>query len=224
DGALRASLRRVRVHARRDARRVRRPRARVDPYRGRAPRLDGLGRACGDRRVRERARVPRPDVGAAAHERDPHRARLHARARVGRALRVHARRRPPRPARLGRLRRDHGRDRARRARRGSDARAAPPPPEARVTVVLLALSSAATFGAMTIAIRFGLRGGNAATAALSMLLWATAVSVVAALPRHDLHRTWEFLLAGLLAPGCSQVLFTLSVREAGPSQTSIAVG
>lgn len=93
-----------------------------------------------------------------------------------------------------------------------------------MTVVLLALSSSATFGAMTIAIRFGLRGGNAATAALSMLLWATAVSVVAALPRHDLHRTWEFLLAGLLAPGCSQVLFTLSVREAGPSRTSIAVG
>jgi drug/metabolite transporter (DMT)-like permease len=93
-----------------------------------------------------------------------------------------------------------------------------------VTVVLLALSSAATFGAMTVAIRLGLRGGNAATAALSMLLWATAVSVIAAAPRHDLHRSWEFLLTGLLAPGCSQVLFTLSVREAGPSRTSVTVG
>jgi drug/metabolite transporter (DMT)-like permease len=93
-----------------------------------------------------------------------------------------------------------------------------------LTVILLALSSAATFGAMTVAIRLALRGGNAATATLAMLLWATAFAVVAALPRHDLHRSWEFLLAGLLAPGCSQVLFTLSVREAGPSRTSVTVG
>jgi len=93
-----------------------------------------------------------------------------------------------------------------------------------VTVILLALSSAATFGGMTVAIRLGLRGGNSATATLAMLLWATALAVVAALPQHDLHRSWEFLLAGLLAPGCSQVLFTLSVREAGPSRTSVTVG
>jgi drug/metabolite transporter (DMT)-like permease len=93
-----------------------------------------------------------------------------------------------------------------------------------MTVILLALGAAVTFGAMTVAIRLGLQGGNAASGALAMLLWATAVAVVAALPRHDLHRSWEFLLAGLLAPGCSQVLFTFSVREAGPSRTSVAVG
>ena len=93
-----------------------------------------------------------------------------------------------------------------------------------MTVVLLALAAAVTFGAMTVAISFGLQGGNAATGALAMLLSATAVAVVAALPRHDFHRSWEFLLAGLLAPGCSQVLFTLSVREAGPSRTSVTVG
>ena len=94
-----------------------------------------------------------------------------------------------------------------------------------MTVVLLALASAASFGAMTVAIRLGLRGGGgAAGGALAMLLWATAVAVVAAAPRHDLHRSWQFLLAGLIAPGCSQVLFTLSVREAGPSRTSVTVG
>lgn len=93
-----------------------------------------------------------------------------------------------------------------------------------MTVIGLALASAATFGAMTVAIRLGLRGASAATGALAMLLWATGVAVAAALPRHDLHRSWRFLLAGLLAPGCSQVLFTLSVREAGPSRTSVAVG
>jgi drug/metabolite transporter (DMT)-like permease len=93
-----------------------------------------------------------------------------------------------------------------------------------VIVILLALASGATFGAMTVAIRVGLRDGNAATGALAMLLWASAVAVAAALPRHDLHRSWEFLLAGLLAPGCSQVLFTLAVREAGPSRASVTVG
>ena len=95
-----------------------------------------------------------------------------------------------------------------------------------MTAVLFAVASAIFFGGMTVAIRVGLRGGggNAATAALATLLWATAVALVAALPRHDLHRFWQFVLAGLIAPGCSQVLFTLSVRDAGPSRTSVAVG
>ena len=51
----------------------------------RAARLDGVGCAARDRRLRERARVPRADVGAAAHERDAHGARVLARAGVGRA-------------------------------------------------------------------------------------------------------------------------------------------
>ena len=40
----------------------------------------------------------------------------------------------------------------------------------------------------------------------------------------DLAGAWPFLLAGVLAPGCSQVLFTFAVREAGPSRTSATVG
>jgi drug/metabolite transporter (DMT)-like permease len=93
-----------------------------------------------------------------------------------------------------------------------------------MTVILLSLASAFFFGAMTVAIRFGLEGGSAAGGALAMLTWATVMTVLAALPQHDLHRSWQFFLAGLLAPGCSQVLFTLSVREAGPSRTSVTVG
>ena len=77
---------------------------------------------------------------------------------------------------------------------------------------------------MTVAIRIGLGDGDAAVGALAILLWGTAVALVAAAPRHDLHGAWPFLLAGVLAPGCSQVLFTLSVREAGPARTSVAVG
>src|SRR5262249_7080013 len=99
-----------------------------------------------------------------------------------------------------------------------------PAADTRVTVVLLALAAAVTFGAMTVAIRVGLRRGNVGCGALAMLLWATALALVAALPRHDFHRGWQFFLAGLLAPGCSQVLFTLSVKEAGPSRTSVVVG
>jgi drug/metabolite transporter (DMT)-like permease len=94
-----------------------------------------------------------------------------------------------------------------------------------MTVVLLALASAALFGAMTIAIRVGLRGvGDAGGAALATVLVATVVAVVAAGLRHDVHGVWPFLLAGLLAPGASQILFTLGVREIGASRTSVAAG
>ncbi len=71
-----------------------------------------------------------------------------------------------------------------------------------MTVILLSLASAAFFGAMTVAIRFGLAGGSAAGGALAMLVWATALTILAALPHHDLHRSWEFFVAGLLAQGC----------------------
>ena len=40
----------------------------------------------------------------------------------------------------------------------------------------------------------------------------------------DLAGTWPFLLAGVLGPGGSQLLFTLAVRDAGPSRTSMAAG
>jgi drug/metabolite transporter (DMT)-like permease len=93
-----------------------------------------------------------------------------------------------------------------------------------VTAVGLALLAAASFGAMTIAIRIALRGRDAGASALAMLLWAFAVGLAAAGPRHDLHGVWPFLLAGLLAPGCSQVLFNLAVRDAGAARTSVAVG
>ena len=37
----------------------------------------------------------------------------------------------------------------------------------------------------------------------------------------DLGRAWPFLLAGMLAPGCSQILFTFAIRDAGPSRASV---
>ena len=53
---------------------------------------------------------------------------------------------------------------------------------------------------------------------------ATLVALAAAAFHPDLHGAWPFLLAGLLAPGGSQILFTLAVREVGASRTSVIVG
>jgi len=93
-----------------------------------------------------------------------------------------------------------------------------------MTAVLLALASAALFGGMTVAVRLGLRGVEAGAATLATVIPALGVGLVAAGIRHDLHGIWPFLLAGLLAPGGSQILFTLAVREVGASRTSVTVG
>ncbi|MGL6279254.1 MAG: DMT family transporter [Gaiella sp.] len=94
-------------------------------------------------------------------------------------------------------------------------------------VVALSLCSAFLFGAMTVALRPALvRGGDPLVGTLLTVLPALAVALLAALVRGD----WEldgigpFVLAGILAPGVSQVLFTFGVRDAGPSRTSAAVG
>ena len=94
-----------------------------------------------------------------------------------------------------------------------------------MTAVLLALASAALFGGMTIAVRIGLRdGGDAGGAALATVLPALAVALVAATFRHDVHHVWPFFLAGLLAPGASQILFTLGIREIAAARTTVTVG
>lgn len=94
-----------------------------------------------------------------------------------------------------------------------------------MTAVALSLVSAALFGAMPVAVRIGLRGlVDAAGPVLATVLWALAVALGAAAVRHDLHGVWPFLLAGLVAPGASQVLLTFAIREIGASRTSVAVG
>lgn len=92
-----------------------------------------------------------------------------------------------------------------------------------MTVVLLALASAGLFGGMSVAVRIALRHGDAAVTTLATILPALAVCLVAATVRHDPHGAWPFLLAGLLAPGASQILFTLALREIGSSRTSVTV-
>jgi drug/metabolite transporter (DMT)-like permease len=79
---------------------------------------------------------------------------------------------------------------------------------------------------MTVAIRIALgRGAVAESGALYTALVALAVTLpFVAYQGGDLTGIWPFLLAGLLGPGLSQILFTLAVREAGPSRTSVVVG
>jgi drug/metabolite transporter (DMT)-like permease len=92
--------------------------------------------------------------------------------------------------------------------------------------VVLALASAALFGAMTVALRFALaRVGDAEAGALWTIVAAFAVTLpFVAAGGIELGGIWPFLLAGALGPGASQLLFTLAVRDAGPSRTSVTVG
>jgi drug/metabolite transporter (DMT)-like permease len=99
-----------------------------------------------------------------------------------------------------------------------------------VAAVLLACASAALFGAMAVAIRIGLRRfddpvtGSLATASVALAV-TTAIAVVSVV-RHglDLSELWPFLLAGAIAPGLSQLLFTHAVWEAGAARTSVLMG
>ena len=92
--------------------------------------------------------------------------------------------------------------------------------------VVLALVSAALFGSMTVALRFALaRAPDAEAGALLTILIAFAVTLpFVAAGELDLGGTWPFLLAGMLGPGGSQLLFTIAVRDAGPSRASVTVG
>ena len=96
-----------------------------------------------------------------------------------------------------------------------------------MTAVGLAAVSAFLFGAMTVLVRVALRRGVAPeSGTLVTVSVALAITAVNALAREEwnLLSAWAFLLAGLLAPGLSQILFTFAVRDAGASRTSVTVG
>ncbi len=93
--------------------------------------------------------------------------------------------------------------------------------------VLLSLCSAALFGGMTVALRPALsRGDDPLVGAFFTVLPAVGVALVAAAIAGDwdIAAVWPFALAGILGPGVSQILFTLAIRDAGPSRASATVG
>jgi drug/metabolite transporter (DMT)-like permease len=94
-----------------------------------------------------------------------------------------------------------------------------------MTAVLLAAASAALFGGMTVGVRLGLRElDDARGAAVATVAVAFAVSAVALAFAPSVRGAWPFLVAGAFAPGVSQLLFTLAVKEVGASRTSVVVG
>ena len=97
-----------------------------------------------------------------------------------------------------------------------------------MTAVALACASAALFGAMSVAVRFGVRRSqDAELGSLAMTSGAfvlTAIVGLAATRELDLGEIWPFLIAGLLAPGLSQVFFVRAVREVGAARSSVLMG
>ena len=96
--------------------------------------------------------------------------------------------------------------------------------------VLLACASAALFGGMAVAVRIALRRtddpvlGSFATATVALAV-TTAIGI-AATAGDSLHAPdlWPFFLAGAIAPGLSQVLFTFAVNDAGAARTAVLMG
>jgi drug/metabolite transporter (DMT)-like permease len=97
-----------------------------------------------------------------------------------------------------------------------------------VTAVALACASALLFGWTSVAIRVGLRrGGDAELGALISALVGFVVCVVAATIAGEgvpLSGTLPFFVAGLFAPGVSQVLFFRAIEDSGAARVSVVVG
>ena len=93
--------------------------------------------------------------------------------------------------------------------------------------ILLALVAAALFGAMPVAVRFAFAYPlPAAVGTLYMQVATLCVLATAAAIQGGvtLDGILPFVLAGLIAPGASQLFITVAIREAGSSRTSVAFG
>jgi drug/metabolite transporter (DMT)-like permease len=100
-----------------------------------------------------------------------------------------------------------------------------------VDAILLGCLAGIAFGAMTVAVRFGLRhGARPEAGALAASLVGAAIAAAAALvsgvsPAGFAEgRVWVFLLIGAFVPGISQAFFVAAVRDAGPSRAAILIG
>jgi drug/metabolite transporter (DMT)-like permease len=95
-----------------------------------------------------------------------------------------------------------------------------------VAAVVLALCSAAAFGSLAVTLTKALaRYGDAELGAFATILAALIPVGIGTLIRFDWSGpVWPYLLAGLLAPGASQILYVAAVRDAGASRTALVVG
>ena len=99
-----------------------------------------------------------------------------------------------------------------------------------MAAVALACCSAALFGAMTVALRLALRRSPDAELGAVVTVGVAAVVALVAAALEPASRSARprdlafFALAGLIAPGASQLFYTLAIRDAGASRTSVVVG
>jgi drug/metabolite transporter (DMT)-like permease len=98
-----------------------------------------------------------------------------------------------------------------------------------VEAVALGVLAGALFGAMTVAVRWGLvRGADPIAGAAVVTATGLAVGAVLAAPSAVDGVPWRnllpFFVIGALVPGVSQILFIHAVREAGPSRAAIVIG
>lgn len=91
-------------------------------------------------------------------------------------------------------------------------------------------AAALLFGALAVSIRIALRGdadpdaGTLVTTAGACLVCVAIAAAFGQWSRVPWSDTWPFLVAGTVAPGISQVLFTRAVGLIGASRTSVVVG
>ncbi len=94
--------------------------------------------------------------------------------------------------------------------------------------VLLGLLAGALFGAMTVAVRWGLlRGGDpiAGTPTIAVTAFLVAGALALVTPgRSELDALAAFFAIGVVVPGLSQFAFVQAVQFAGPSRAAILVG
>ncbi len=95
-----------------------------------------------------------------------------------------------------------------------------------MAAVVLALCSAVAFGSLAVTLTKALgRYPDAELGAFATILAALIPVGIGALIRFEWSgHVWPYLLAGLLAPGASQILYVAAVRDAGPSRTALVVG
>jgi drug/metabolite transporter (DMT)-like permease len=99
-----------------------------------------------------------------------------------------------------------------------------------VDAVLLACLAAAGFGALTVAVRIGLRRlpepdlGPVLMSVIGCVLAAIAAGAAGDFDGITLGSAWAFLAIGAGVPGFSQLLFVRAVRDAGPSRAAVVIG
>ena len=96
--------------------------------------------------------------------------------------------------------------------------------------VLLATLAGVLFGALAVAVRWGLgrardpEGGAFVTAAFGFLVAAVVAVPLALLDGAELGGLWAFALVGAIVPGLSQIVFVRAIRDAGASRTAVLIG